>query len=54
MIFDVSYKNFVMMCSMALFEYSMNHKNDAPDLAEYARLLSDGLDNVIDKLTQEE
>ena len=54
MVFDVSRKMLAMMCSIALFEYSRNHNNDSPKLAEYARFLSDELDAFLDKLQREE
>lgn len=54
MVFDVQYKMFISMCSIALFEYSRNHEKDEPQLAQYARFLSDNLDALIEKLTKEE
>lgn len=47
-------RDFAMMCSIALREFYQNHMNDNADLAIYASFLSDEMDNVIDKLTEEE
>lgn len=35
-----------MLCSIALFEFSLNHK-DLPGLAKEARKISDAIDDMI-------
>ena len=37
-----------MLFSMALFEFSLNHKKDFPELAKVARKISDEIDEMID------
>ena len=36
-----------MLCSIALFEYSLNHKKDLPRAAKTAREISDAIDDMI-------
>ena len=36
-----------MLCSIALFEFSLNHKNGLPELADAARKISDAIDEMI-------
>ena len=37
-----------MLCSIALFEFSLNHKKDLPWMAKEARKISDAIDEMID------
>lgn len=37
-----------MLCSIALFEYSINHKKDLPETAKLAREISDVIDDIIE------
>lgn len=44
-----------MLCSIALFEFSLNHKKSLPGLAKEARKMSDAIDEMIaDKLFEKE
>lgn len=36
-----------MLCSIALFEFSLNHKKDLPGMADAARKISDAIDDMI-------
>lgn len=36
-----------LLCSIALFEFSLNHKNDLPWMADAARKISEALDVMI-------
>lgn len=36
-----------MLCSIALFEFSLNHKKDWPETADMARKISDAIDEMI-------
>lgn len=37
-----------ILCSVALFEFSLIHKKDLPELAKLAREISDAIDDIID------
>lgn len=37
-----------MLCSVALFELSLRHKEDMPRLAEEAMIISDAIDKMIE------
>lgn len=44
-----------MLCSIALFEFSLNHKKGLPELSEAARKISDAIDEMIaSKIFQQE
>lgn len=36
-----------MLCSIALYEYSLKHKKDLPELSKEARKISDAIDEMI-------
>lgn len=36
-----------MLCSIALFDFSLNHKKDFPELSRLARKISDAIDDMI-------
>lgn len=36
-----------MLCSIALFEFSINHEKSVPRLAKEARKISDAIDKMI-------
>lgn len=42
-----------MLCSIALFEYSVHHKKDLPEMAKLAREISDAIDDVVESITFE-
>lgn len=35
------------LCSIALYEFSLNHKKDSPWMADAARKISDAIDEMI-------
>lgn len=47
-------KKIAMLCSIALFEFSLSHKKDLPELSKAARTISDAIDEMIaDNLFEE-
>ena len=41
-------KRTAMLCSIALFEFSLTHKKDLPELSKEARKISDAIDEMIE------
>lgn len=41
-------KKIAMLCSIALFEFSLRHKKEMPELSLEARKISDAIDEMIE------